>query len=154
MAGVLAAFVAGLLFGAGLTVSRMIDPAVVLAFLDLGAITEGTWDARLAFVMAGALAVTTVGYRLVLKRRTPLFAPAFLLPTKRAIDWRLITGAAIFGGGWGLVGYCPGPAVAGLLLGVAKTWIFVAAMLVGMAIYHWLFERAAHSSPPTGNTIH
>ncbi|MCU0839784.1 MAG: YeeE/YedE family protein [Rhodospirillales bacterium] len=154
MARILAAFAAGLLFGAGLAISRMIDPAVVLAFLDLGAIAEGTWDASLAFVMAGALAVTMTGYRFVLKRRAPLFVPAFVLPTQRGIDWRLISGAVIFGGGWGLVGYCPGPAVAGLLLGAAKTWIFVVAMLAGMAIDHWLFERAARASPPAGNTVH
>jgi Predicted transporter component len=137
LARILAALAAGLLFGAGLTVAQMIDPAVVLAFLDLASIPTGGWDPRLAFVMAGALAVTAIGYRLVFKGRgRPLFAARFALPAKLPVDRRLIAGAVLFGLGWGLVGYCPGPALAGLGVGPAKTWLFVAAMLVGMGGYH------------------
>lgn len=143
MARLLAAFLAGLLFGAGLSLSRMIDPAIVLAFLDLGAIAEGAWDGRLALVMAGALAVTAVGYRAVFRRGAPLCAPAFVLPTQRAIDTRLIAGAVTFGVGWGLCGYCPGPVIAGLTFGPMKTWVFAAAMLAGIALHHVLFERSA-----------
>jgi len=149
-----AALIAGLLFGAGLTVSRMIDPAVVLAFLNVGAVAGGGWDARLAFVMAGALAVTAPGYAFILKRPAPLFAPAFALPAKRTIDRRLIGGAVIFGAGWGLAGYCPGPAIAGLALGSLKTWLFVAAMLTGMGLYHVVFERAAAGGNAAVDTVH
>lgn len=122
-------FLAGLLFGLGLVVSGMADPAKVLNFLDLA----GTWDPSLAFVLAGATGTTFVGYRLVLARRRPLFAPAFQLPTATRIDGRLLTGAAIFGVGWGLAGFCPGPAVTSLALGAPGTLAFVPAMLVGIA---------------------
>jgi len=137
----LAALVAGLLFGAGLSLSRMIDPAVVLAFLDVAAIAEGGWDPALAFVMAGAVLVTTGGYALIFRRSAPVFAPAFAVPGKRPIDRRLIAGALTFGVGWGLAGWCPGPAIAGLGFGLAKTWLFVGAMLVGMALHHIAIER-------------
>ena len=136
-----AALAAGLVFGAGLSLSRMIDPAVVLAFLDVAAIADGSWNPALAFVMAGAVLVTAVGYALVFRRRAPLLAATFAIPGNRAIDRRLIAGAITFGLGWGLVGYCPGPAVAGLGFGLAKTWLFVGAMLMGMALHHILIER-------------
>ena len=90
----LAALAAGLLFGAGLSLSRMIDPAVVLAFLDFAAVADGGWNPALAFVMAGAVLVTAVGYALIFRRRAPLFAPAFAIPGKRPIDRRLIAGAS------------------------------------------------------------
>lgn len=137
----LAALVSGLLFGAGLSLSQMIDPAVVLAFLDVAAIADGGWDPALAFVMAGAVLVTTGGYALIFRRGAPVFAPAFAVPGKRPIDGRLIVGALTFGVGWGLAGWCPGPAIAGLGLGPAKTWLFVGAMLVGMALHHITTER-------------
>ncbi|MFN8721754.1 MAG: DUF6691 family protein [Rhodospirillales bacterium] len=121
-------FLAGLLFGLGLVVSGMADPAKVLNFLDIA----GTWDPSLAFVLAGATGTTFVGYRLVLARRRPLFAPAFQLPTATRIDGRLLAGAAIFGVGWGLAGFCPGPAVTSLALGAPGTLAFVPAMLVGI----------------------
>lgn len=142
----LTAFTSGLLFGAGLSLSRMIDPSVVLAFLDFAAIPDGAWNPALVFVMAGALLVTASGYALIFRRRTPLFAPGYALPGKRAIDGRLIAGAVLFGLGWGLVGYCPGPAIAGLGFGPAKTWLFVGAMLVGMALHHLLIERRSTPS--------
>jgi len=128
-----AAFLAGLTFGLGLTVSQMIDPAKVLAFLDL----FGDWDPTLAVVMIGALAVTAFGYRLVLRRPAPVFEAEFLVPNRTDIDVRLVTGAALFGVGWGIAGYCPGPALAGLGLGGAKTLVFCVAMATGM----WLFQR-------------
>jgi uncharacterized membrane protein YedE/YeeE len=137
----LAALAAGLLFGAGLSLSRMIDPAVVLAFLDVAAIADGGWNPALAFVMAGAVLVTAIGYSLIFRRRAPLLAPAYAIPGKRPIDRRLIAGALTFGVGWGLVGYCPGPAIAGLGLGLVKTWLFVGAMLVGMAFHRLAMER-------------
>jgi uncharacterized membrane protein YedE/YeeE len=96
----LAALISGLLFGAGLSLSRMIDPAVVLAFLDFAAVSDGGWDPALAFVMAGALPVAATGYALVFRRRAPLLAPRYVIPSKRSIDGRLITGPMTFGLGW------------------------------------------------------
>jgi hypothetical protein len=119
----------GLLFGVGLALSGMISPAKVVAFLDLA----GDWDPSLALVMAGALAVTAPGYRVVLRRERPLLEERFSLPVRRELDRRLVAGAAVFGVGWGLGGYCPGPALAGLGLGAPRTALFVAGMLVGMA---------------------
>jgi hypothetical protein len=141
MAQVVVAALAGLLFGAGLTVSQMINPAKVLAFLDFGGIADGNWDPSLALVMVGAVVVTTAGYALTFHRRRPVYAPGFSLPTNRRVDRRLLVGAVVFGVGWGLAGYCPGPAIAGLGLGATKTIMFVAAMLAGMAAYHLVVER-------------
>ena len=118
----------GLLFGAGLVVSGMADPAKVLNFLDL----FGTWDPSLAFVMGGAVLVAFVGYRLVLRRDRPIAADAFHLPTRNDIDARVLVGPAIFGIGWGLGGFCPGPALAALGLGATGTLAFVPAMIFGM----------------------
>jgi uncharacterized membrane protein YedE/YeeE len=140
------ALVSGALFGAGLVVSQMVDPGKVLGFLDVAGIATGAWDPSLAFVMIGALAVTAAGYRLVLRRQAPLAAPAFQLPTRKDVDARLVAGAAVFGIGWGLAGYCPGPALAALAFGRLETAVFVAAMLVGMALFA-LRERRA-SAPP------
>jgi uncharacterized protein len=141
MVQVLVAGLAGLLFGAGLTVSQMINPAKVLAFLDFGGINDGAWDPSLALVMAGALVVTYTGYALTFRRRRPVCAAGFSMPTNKRIDRSLLVGAVLFGAGWGLVGYCPGPAIAGLGLGATKTIVFVAAMLAGMGAYHLMFER-------------
>jgi len=128
----IAALAAGLLFGMGLTLSRMVDPAKVLGFLDIA----GNWDPSLTLVLAGATGTAAIGFRLVLGRRSaPLFAETFSLPTARDIDPRLVIGAAIFGVGWGLVGLCPGPALAGLGLAFWPVAIFVAAMLAGMAVF-------------------
>jgi uncharacterized membrane protein YedE/YeeE len=149
MGAIAVPLIAGLLFGAGLTVSQMVDPAKVQGFLDFAGIADGTWDPSLAFVMAGALVVTALGYRLALRRPAPLMAPRFALPTRKDVDARLVTGAAIFGVGWGLAGYCPGPAVASLAFGNAEALAFVVAMLVGMGAFE-LFARPsavrAHSS--------
>lgn len=135
MAHLLAALAAGLLFGAGLSVSAMINPAKVLAFLDLGAAPTGGWDPSLALVMGGAVTVALVGFALVRRRARPWLAETFAWPTATVVDRPLLIGAALFGLGWGLVGYCPGPALAGLTLGTSKTLWFIGAMLAGMALH-------------------
>ena len=120
----LMAYAAGLLFGLGLAISGMTDPARVLGFLDIA----GEWDPTLAFVLGGAVITTFIGYRLVLRRSSPFFGDKFHLPTKRELDSRLLGGAALFGIGWGLSGYCPGPAIAS----VAGLTTPLVAMLVSM----------------------
>ena len=119
---------AGVIFGAGLTLSDMVNPARVLNFLDV----TGGWDPTLIFVMAGGLAVTTLGYKFIFRRSSPLVDEKFHLPTQRQIDLPLVGGAALFGVGWGLAGICPGPALADLVTLDPKVLVFVAAMLVGM----------------------
>jgi uncharacterized protein len=131
MPRLIGALIAGVLFGLGLTVSHMIDPAKVLGFLDIA----GDWDPSLAFVMLGALIVATPAYALSRRLRAPLCAEEFAPPAASQIDQRLIVGALLFGVGWGLVGYCPGPALASIGFGGGRTLLFVAAMLVGMAVF-------------------
>lgn len=126
-AGLAAAFGSGALFGAGLAISRMTDRSVVLGFLDV----FGEFDATLLFVMAGAVAVTGIAFRFVLKKPTPVLGDRFRLPENDAVDARLLAGAAIFGIGWGLAGFCPGPALVGVAAGLRDAWIFVPAMLAG-----------------------
>jgi uncharacterized membrane protein YedE/YeeE len=133
----LAALAAGLLFGLGLAISRMIDPAKVQGFLDLA----GKWDPSLAFVMLGAIAVSAAGFRLAARQSHPVLGSGFQLPAKTSLDMPLIAGSLIFGIGWGLVGYCPGPALASLLLGRWETLLFVAAMIGGMLL-HRAYDRA------------
>lgn len=130
-------FVSGLVFGLGLVVSGMANPAKVLNFLDLA----GTWDPSLAFVMAGAVVVTFIGYRLVRTRRSPVLMDNFDLPASKQIDLPLVGGAAIFGIGWGIGGFCPGPALTSLSLLAPGTLVFVAAMLIGI----WAGARARDS---------
>jgi len=125
---------AGLLFGAGLAISGMYDPAKVLDFLDIAAIASGGWDPSLAFVMAGGLAVTLPVFQFAKRRTRPLAAPQFQQPAASAIDRRLMLGALLFGIGWGLVGYCPGPALAALAFGATGTILFVLAMVAGMML--------------------
>ncbi len=127
----LAALVAGLLFGTGLALSGMLDPTRVRGFLDV----TGPWDASLAFVLGGAVGVSAIGYAVSRRMARPAFAADFDIPVMRRIDARLLTGSALFGIGWGLGGFCPGPALASLSLGAARSFIFVAAMLVGMLAY-------------------
>lgn len=129
---VLVQFFIGLIFGIGLIVSGMSDPAKVLNFLDLAAIPAGTWDPSLAFVMAGAVAVAFVGFRAVFKRPKPVFAGQFHLPAATQLDSRIVYGPAIFGVGWGLAGFCPGPAFTAIASGSPEALIFVSAMLAGM----------------------
>ena len=132
-----ASLAAGVVFGVGLIVSGMTDPAKVRNFLDLA----GLWDPSLAFVMGGAVVVAFIGYRLAFASGAPLFAERFSLPTSTQIDLRLVAGAALFGIGWGLAGFCPGPALASVYSGGASAWIFVAAMLTGMWAVRRLVER-------------
>ena len=130
MKNFLTAGFAGLIFGIGLHLSGMSNPAKVLNFLDL----FGSFDPSLILVMGGALAITAIGYRLVWQRSAPLFDSAFHVPTNTLIDRQLLGGAVLFGMGWGLVGICPGPALSALLLGSWPIWLFVVAMLVGMGV--------------------
>lgn len=123
------AFLVGLLFGAGLMISQMVDPAKVIGFLNV----TGQWDPSLIFVLAGAVIVFGAGYSLiVLRMRKPLIASHFDLPTSKKIDLPLVLGAAVFGVGWGLVGICPGPALTNLASGAMPILLFVVAMLGGM----------------------
>ena len=138
-------FVIGLIFGLGLVISGMSDPAKVLNFLDLAGIGSGTWDPSLAFVMAGAVAVTFVGYNRIQTQPRPVFGEKFHLPTKQELDLRIISGPAIFGVGWGLAGFCPGPAVTALGFGSSAAVIFVAAMAAGMMLARWLADRPSLS---------
>lgn len=135
---VAAAFISGLIFGFGLSLSGMLDPARVRGFLDV----TGTWDPSLAFVLGGAVLIATIGYRLALWFGRPLLDHRLHLPMKTRIDRPLILGSAIFGIGWGIAGLCPGPAVASLSLGLAPTILFVVAMLIGMEIHDRLVAPA------------
>lgn len=127
MIKMVSAFAAGLLFGLGLVVSQMIDPAKVLGFLTLGP----GWDPSLAFVMGGAVLVTAPGYLLVRRRAAPLFERRFFVPEGGPVDVRLASGAGVFGLGWGMAGFCPGPALAAAGVGGPGVWAFVAAMIAG-----------------------
>jgi uncharacterized membrane protein YedE/YeeE len=130
-AQVLAALAAGLVFGFGLSLSGMLDPARVQGFLDV----FGAWDPSLAFVLGGAVTVAMVGMRIVQRMDRPAFDRTFHLPFNNRIDGRLIIGSAIFGAGWGLGGFCPGPAIASLPLGLIQSVLFVAFMLAGMMLH-------------------
>jgi len=134
----------GLVFGLGLVVSGMVDPQRVIGFLDVA----GIWDPTLVFVMGGALVVTFVGYKLVLGRDEPVFADAFRIPTKTTIDKRLIGGAVTFGAGWGLSGYCPGPALTALSIGGVPTVVFVVGMLAGMFLARLASDRSLSGRQP------
>lgn len=121
----------GLLFGVGLVVSDMVNPARVLGFLNLA---SGAWDPTLAFVMAGAMVPMIVAWRIAAGPRRPSHGESFPAPPSRVLDRRLVGGAAVFGFGWGLVGLCPGPALTGLTVGGPSVWIFVTAMIAGFAV--------------------
>jgi uncharacterized membrane protein YedE/YeeE len=133
LAGLVTAAVSGILFGFGLSIARMTDPNKIWNFLDLAAIPNGGWDPSLIFVMAGGIAVGLVGMRLdrILRLRQPIAGPAFIKTTRTRIDAQLVAGAAIFGVGWGLSGFCPGPAIADLGLVPGDVWLFVVAMVGG-----------------------
>ncbi|WP_374654267.1 DUF6691 family protein [Dongia sp.] len=141
MTRILLALLSGLVFGAGLVLSGMADPAKVLAFLDLAAFAGGGWDPSLAFVMGGALAVTVPGFAYARRRARPIAADSFQWPKASAIDGRLVLGSAIFGIGWGLAGICPGPALTLLALDGSAALVFCAAMLAGMAGYDLAVRR-------------
>lgn len=131
---VLTAFVAGFVFGLGLVVAGMSNPAKILNFLDLA----GRWDPSLLFVMVGAIAVGMVAFAVARRRTSSVLGLPMQLPTARAIDVRLVGGSLLFGVGWGLSGFCPGPAIVALGAGYAKAGAFIAAMLVGMAAVDWI----------------
>jgi len=142
---ILIQFAIGLLFGLGLIVSGMSNPAKVLNFLDLGGIPAGTWDASLAFVMAGAVTVTFVGFSYVLKLAHPLFADRFHVPMRNDIDPKIIVGPAIFGIGWGLAGFCPGPALTALGFGSPSAFVFVVAMCAGTVLARFIARLPSSS---------
>ena len=135
--GKLAILTSGLLFGAGVTISGMVNPMKVLNFLDI----LGPWDATLIFVMGAGLVVTLLGYQIILKRNSPLFATSFRLPTSQDIDTKLLGGAALFGLGWGISGFCPGPAVASVVFGRTESITFVIAMAAGMIVTKQIQNR-------------
>ena len=141
---VFTSLLAGLMFGLGLVVSGMANPAKVLGFLDLA----GRWDPSLAFVMAGAIAVGFLAFALARKRTLSFLGAEMKLPTARHIDRRLLGGGLLFGVGWGIAGFCPGPALVALGMGESKAVVFVVAMLVGMGCFE-LLERRRHSATPT-----
>lgn len=131
MRAIVPASISGVLFGAGLALSDMVNPARVIGFLDVA----GAWDPTLAFVMGGAVLASAIGYAFSRRLRAPLFGKAFFIPENRRLDSQLIGGAVLFGIGWGLVGFCPGPAIAGLIYGLWQPWLFVAAMTAGMVLH-------------------
>jgi len=139
MTNIFVGLTAGIIFGLGLCLSGLADPAVVLDFLDVA----GAWNPTLLFVMGAGLTVTLMGYRLVFGRGRPLFSPRFNLPTATAIDSPLISGAVIFGIGWGLAGYCPGPAIVSLASRRPEVFVFVIAMITGMIAVRWMRVRPA-----------
>ena len=138
---VLFALIGGLLFGTGLTVSGMVNPDKILAFLDLGAIPSGGWDPTLAFVMIGALIVSAPAYHWAKTHHKALAGCDISIPKSRQIDRPLIVGALMFGAGWGLGGYCPGPAISGLAFGYWQTALLVVSMLAGMLLFRLTREK-------------
>ncbi|EHC19286.1 YeeE/YedE family protein [Fischerella thermalis] len=143
----LIALFAGLLFGLGLGFSQMIDRDRVLGFLDI----TGVWDPTLLFVLGGAVAVTVIAFRFVLRRPYPILTDKFYLPTKKDIDLPLVVGSAIFGVGWGIAGYCPGPGITALVLGIWNPVLFIVALIAGSLTYKWYSTRPSHkpsSTPP------
>jgi len=132
----LSAFAVGLIFGIGLIVSGMTDPSKIIGFLNLA----GPWDPSLALVMGGAVAVGLMAFQFARRRTAAFLGGAMHLPTAQQIDRRLVLGSLVFGIGWGLAGYCPGPAVVSVGMGQGKAIVFVVAMVAGMAIYE-VFER-------------
>jgi len=136
-------YLIGLIFGVGISISGMANPAKVLNFFDV----TGTWDPSLAFGMAGAIVVTLLGYRYALKRPSPLLSKSFLLPTSRDLDVRLFGGSAVFGIGWGIAGFCPGGSLPALGTGRSEVIIFVTALLIGIIVAKILQATFAPAQP-------
>ena len=134
------AFLAGLVFGLGLIVSGMANPAKVVGFLDVA----GSWDPSLAFVMAGAVSVGVIAFAAARRRTVSVLGSEMKLPTTDRIDRRLLAGSAVFGVGWGMAGFCPGPGLVALGMGEGKAVVFVVAMLLGMGVFE-LFERRSEA---------
>lgn len=131
---ILSELASGFIFGLGLIISQMVNPAKVMAFLDI----FGDWDPTLAVVMGAAVAASALGHFVVKRRGVPVFAARLEIPARRGLEPRLLTGAAVFGIGWGLVGLCPGPALTALPLGLWQVFVFVASMLVGMVLFRFV----------------
>ncbi|AIY42127.1 hypothetical protein LT85_2969 [Collimonas arenae] len=138
---ILNALLAGMIFGIGLIVSGMANPAKVLGFLDLA----GNWDPSLAFVMTGAIAISSIGFALARRLKQSAFGAPMSLPTTTRIDRRLLAGSTLFGAGWGLAGFCPGPSLVSLGSGEPKAILFVVAMLAGMMIFSLAERRSVHA---------
>ncbi|MBO9099809.1 MULTISPECIES: YeeE/YedE family protein [unclassified Rhizobium] len=136
---ILASLASGIVFGSGLALSGMLNPARVQGFLDV----FGAWDPSLAFVLGGAVLVAFIGVRIMKRMKRPVLDDSFRLPSSTAIDSPLIAGAALFGIGWGLGGFCPGPAMASLTVGFSGSFVFVIAMLVGMALHDRVWSKPA-----------
>ncbi|MGV1794277.1 MULTISPECIES: YeeE/YedE family protein [Rhizobium/Agrobacterium group] len=132
-----AALASGIVFGFGLSLSGMLNPVRVQGFLDV----FGNWDPSLAFVLGGAVAVAFIGVKVMKRLRRPVFDDTFHVPTNRKIDVPLVIGSALFGLGWGIGGFCPGPAVASMSVGIPQTLLFVVAMLIGMTFYDRVWSR-------------
>ena len=141
-------FAAGFVFGLGLLISGMANPAKVQNFLDLA----GSFDPSLIFVMAGAVVVTFIGYRLILRRPKPMLGELFRIPARKEIDPALIGGAAVFGVGWGLSGFCPGPAITSIPLLAQGTLVFVASMIAGIALTRVLVQPKIGASSAAGGS--
>lgn len=148
MRALITSFIAGVLFAVGLGISGMTRPDKVIGFLDI----TGSWDPSLAFVMLGAIAVHFVAYRLRPRMASPLFAERFALPSRNDIDGRLIGGAVLFGLGWGIGGFCPGPALVSLTGGLSAAFPFIGAMVIGMAIFE-VVERYQSSRLSKEKTV-
>ena len=136
----IASLLAGLLFGLGLAVSGMTHASKVLDFLDIA----GHWDPSLVFVLGGAVGVTVLVFQLILRRKVPLFASRFDLPQAQDLDRPLVAGAVIFGIGWGISGYCPGPAISLLAAPNWEVWVFLPAMLLGSLLQRWMSGKNEH----------
>ncbi len=143
----LSAIFCGWLFAFGLGIAGMTKPEKIIGFLDVA----GSWDPSLLFVMGGAVSLGLVGFARVLRRPFPVLAGRFMLPKKTAIDGSLVSGAAIFGIGWGLSGYCPGPALVSLITGNLSVIVFVASMIIGLGLGHWLVARSHQLRHRTNN---
>jgi uncharacterized protein len=141
----LSEFFVGLLFGWGLLISGMTDPGKVIGFLDL----SGSWDPSLALVMGGAIAVGFFAFGMAKKRSSTFFGGALHLPTSKDIDKRLILGALLFGVGWGLAGFCPGPGIVSMAAGQPKAAVFVVAMIAGMLVFEWIDRLGRPAPEPT-----
>lgn len=149
---ILSLIFAGFLFGSGLVLAGMTEPSKVIGFLDF----FGDWDPSLAFVMAAAIAVHLTSYRWIRGRSSPLLSANFEIPKSPIIDWRLLSGSALFGVGWGLAGYCPGPALTSLVTLESNTWLFVAAMIAGIWLYQAVdrfLPRSSTETTPRDTTV-
>ena len=143
MARILTALFIGLIFGTGIAISGMINPAKALNFFDFA----GTWDPSLAFVMGGALIVTTIGYFFVLKNPRPVFDKKFNLPTRKDVDLKLVAGAGLFGTGWGIAGFCPGGSIPALGLMKSSAVIFVISMIIGIGFTRYIRSNLTSRTP-------